>query len=87
MIEAESYLVIILSSFLAIVLLLLIIALIKVIQILNYLKKVSESAVALAQNVEHVGSFFEKTAGPIAIGKLLANITDNVIKRKRKKGD
>jgi hypothetical protein len=82
--EAERVLVIILAATLSFVLILSIVAIIKIIQILNYIKQVSEKAVAVAENVEHVGAFFEKTAAPVAVGKLIANITENVIKRKKK---
>lgn len=83
---AAQTLVIILSAFLALFLLLSVIAIVKIIQVLNHLKAISEKAEKLASSAESIGEFFKYTAGPAAIGKLLANLTDAVLKH-RKKGD
>lgn len=84
--NAEEILVIVLASALAIFLLLAIIATVKIIQILNHLKAISEKAERLASTAESVGEIFKYTAGPAAIGKFLANITETVLKHRKKGG-
>ncbi len=84
--NAAQILVIILAAFLALFLLLAIVATVKIIQVLNHLKAISEKAEKLANTAESVGEFFKYTAGPAAFGKLLSNITDAVLKN-RKKGN
>ncbi|MEK7602877.1 MAG: hypothetical protein AAB459_01355 [Patescibacteria group bacterium] len=76
--STEQILVIILASALAAFLIIGIVALIKFIQILNHINKITEKAEHLAEQAEAVGSFFQKTAGPIAIGKLLGNIAEHI---------
>ncbi len=82
---SEQVLVIFLSSALAVFLLVAIIATIKLIQILNHIKRITEKAEQLADKAEAVGEFFRKSAGPIAVGKLLSNIVETVFKRKQGK--
>lgn len=74
--NAEQTLVIILASFLALFLLLAIIIAVKVIQVLNHLKNISEKAEKLASTAGNIGDFFKYTAGPAALAKLIANVTD-----------
>ncbi len=81
--NAQQILVIILSIMLALFLLLGIFALTKLIQLLDHLKKITEKAEKLADTAESVGEFFKYTAGPAAIGKLVANITGVVFKHKK----
>lgn len=78
--DATTILVIILSGFLALFLLLGIVALVKFIQILNHLERISEKAEKIADSAEHIGEFFRHTAGPAAIAKLLANVGEAVFK-------
>ena len=82
--NSEQILVIILASALAIFLLLAIIATVKVIQILNHLKIITEKAEKLANTAESVGEFFKYTAGPAALGKLLSNVSEIVFKHHNK---
>lgn len=84
--NAAQILVVILAGFLALFLLLSIVIAIKIIQVLNHLKSISQKAERLADTAESVGEFFKYTAGPAAIGKLFANVVDTVLKS-RKKGD
>jgi hypothetical protein len=84
--NAEQILVIILSATLAIFLILSIMAAVKVNQILNHLRTISEKAEHLATTAESLGEFFKYTAGPAALGTFFSNITDAVLKN-RKKGD
>lgn len=80
--NSESILLIILASFLALFLVLGCIVLIKVIQVLNHLKSISEKAEKLADSAEHVGEFFKYSAGPAALAKLLSSIHEQVFKKK-----
>lgn len=86
--NAEQILVVILSSVLAIFLVLGCLALVKINQLLNHLNSISEKAEKLASTAESVGDFFKYTAGPAAIGRLITNISDAVMKHhKKSKGD
>lgn len=82
--NAAETLVIILSIAFAVFLLVAIIATMKIIQILGHLKRISEAAEKLANSAGNVGEFFKYTAGPAAVGKLLANIVDTVLKHRKK---
>lgn len=83
--NAETILVVILASFLALFLLLGIIATVKIIQVLNHLKHISEKAEVIADKAEAVGDFISHAAAPVAIGNLIANISDIVFKKSKKK--
>ncbi len=86
--DAYQILVIGLAVALAMFLILLSIALIFVIKILALLKSITKKAEAVADKVEHIGAFFEKTAGPAALLKLFANVADTMInKRSNKRRD
>lgn len=87
MTDSITILVAILSSFLAIFLLIGIIALIKLVQLLDHLKNISEKAEKIANSAEHVGDFFKYSAGPAAIAKLLANISESVFKHNKRKDE
>ncbi|OGL29358.1 hypothetical protein A3D14_01155 [Candidatus Saccharibacteria bacterium RIFCSPHIGHO2_02_FULL_47_12] len=83
---SEDVLVVILSTFLAIFLLLGIVALIKVIQLLNRLKHVAETAEQIADKAEAAGEFFQKAASRVAITRLIGNIVKTVKSRDDKEG-
>lgn len=83
--NAETILVIVLASFLALFLLLAIIATVKIIQVANHLKHISERAEAIADKAESAANFFGKAATPALIGNILANIADMVSKKTKKK--
>lgn len=72
--HAESVLVIIVSSILSLFLLVGIIALVKFIQILKHIKHITKKAEDIAGRADAVSEFFEKTAGPAALAKLVSNI-------------
>lgn len=84
---SEELLVIILSTTLAIFLFLAIIATIKLIQVLNHLKRITETAEKLANTAESVGEFFKYTAGPAAIGRFISNISESVMRHNKKSKD
>lgn len=85
-------LVILLSVMLGLFILLGVILLVKVIQIVNQVKRVTDRAEQAVDKAEHIASFFEKTATPVAIMKLVANMSDYVSKasvkfQNKRKGD
>lgn len=82
----EQALLVILSTTLSLFLLVCIIATIKIIQILNDVKRIIKKAEDLADKAEAVGDFFKATAGPAALGKLVSNIIHSV-QQKKGKGD
>lgn len=90
--NAEQTLVVILASALAILLVLSIVAVVKFIQILKTVKNILESAEDLAQKAETLGGIFRKSAGPIALGRLLVHIAETVFRsnesgsKRRKRG-
>jgi len=75
---AEQFLVILLSSFLAIFLLLGIITLSLVIKLLKQIRQITEHAENIAERAEAVTNMVGKAAGPMAIGKLLIGIIESV---------
>lgn len=87
--NAEQILVVILAVMLALFLVLGAIALSKLIKLLDSLKRISEKAEQLADTAGTVGEMFKYTAGPVAVAKLLANITGIIFKNKgqRSKGN
>ena len=70
----EQMLLIILSAALAIFLILSIIAMVKAVQILNIVKRITEKAEQIADKAELATEFFSNTSATVAIGKLLSNI-------------
>jgi len=78
-------LVIILSTFLAIFLALGIVVLILCIKIANRVKTITEKAEAVVDKVEHVGDFFQKSAGPIALARIITKMADNFQSKKSSK--
>ena len=80
-----SVLVIILSIFLAIFLLLSIVLITKLIQVVSHIKRIVAQAEQVADRAEHISAFFEKTATPVAILKLISNVTDTLQKKVKKK--
>lgn len=83
--NAETILVIFLSSFLAIFLLLAIIATAKIIKLINHLNYIGEKAENIAEKAENVADFFSKGSGVASMGNLLSNMVDIVTKKSKKK--
>ena len=81
---ASEVLVIIVSVTLAIFLILASVATVKLIQILNHVKHITEKGEKLADTAEAVGHFFQVSAGPAALAKLVANIAHSFTTKKRK---
>lgn len=84
----EQFLVVVLAAVLALFLIIGIIVLVKIIQILNHIKHITDKAEKIADQAEAVGDFFQKTAGPAAIAKLVSNIVHSFSNTKHnKKGE
>jgi hypothetical protein len=66
-------------------LLVAIIALVKTIQILNSLKRITEKAEKFAEGAESIGEFFKDVSGNLALGKLVHNIAHFVKRKKRER--
>lgn len=83
--NAQEILVIILSSFLAIFLILNIIFLVVAIKVVLVVKRVTAKAEALADKAEAVSEFVQHAATPVIIGKLFSNLSDHLFKNKSKR--
>lgn len=81
--DSTQILVVFLSVALAVFLILAIAVLVKVLQILSYIRQISEKAADLAEKAEAVGEFFERSATPLAVGRLIAKTIDGFLGRKR----
>ena len=81
---AYNILVIILSSFLALFLILSIVLVISLIKLVKYLRQISQKAENVVEDVEAVGDFFRKASGPMALAKLIGSVVENFGNYKRK---
>lgn len=79
---SQEVLVVILSSALAILLILAIVVAVLAIKLLQAIKRISEKAEHIVENVEHVGDTFKNAAGPLALVKVISNIVRMVSKSK-----
>ena len=82
--NAPEILVIILSSFLALFLLLGIILLILIIKLVLIVKRVTKKAEELADKAEAIGDFVQHATTPIIIGKLFSRMSDKIFSRSSK---
>lgn len=82
--NAQEILVIILSSFLALFLLLGIIFLVIAIKVILVVKRVTAKAETLADKAEAIGDFVQHAATPMMIGKILSGLSDTVFSRSSK---
>lgn len=74
--NAQEILVVFLSTALAIVLLLSIILLTICIKIANHVKRISEKAELITGKAEDIAEFVSKAATPLALGKIIASVTE-----------
>lgn len=77
-------LVIILSSTLAVFLILAIVLTVKIIKLVNHLEDLAQKAQAVAHKAEAIGDIFKSGSSAVAFGKLFANIHQAVFNRKGK---
>lgn len=81
--SAEQILVIIVSATLTLFLIALIVLAVKLIQIIQHIKHLTEKAEQIADRAEAVTEFFERTAPGVALGRLISNITDAILKKRK----
>jgi hypothetical protein len=82
--NAETILVVILTTLLAINLLLTFVLLIIFIKIANHVKHITEKAEAISDKAEHIAQFFSKAGTSMAFAKVISTVTDAIKARKRK---
>ena len=82
--NAEQILVIIVSATLSLFLIISIFVLIKVLKVLDQIKRIGDRAEHVAENVEQTSAYFQKAAGPMAILKVISNLADTFSKTRRK---
>lgn len=70
-------LVIILSVMLALFLLLGIVILVKFMQIVRQIKRVTDHAEQVIDKAEDIADFFKKSSGPMALLKIIGNISES----------
>ena len=78
-------LVIILSVLLGVMLIVGILLAVKVLEIVKQTKRIVDQAEQMADRAEHITAFFQKTATPVAILKLVSNISDTLQKKAKRK--
>ena len=74
----QQILLILLASFLAIFLIVGIIIGVFVIKLLRTIRHITQKAEAITDKADAVASFFQQSAGPAAIAKLVSNIVHSV---------
>lgn len=77
--------VIILSIFLGLFLIVSIILVTRVIEILKTVKRITDHAEQVVDKAEHISTFFEKTATPVALIKLIANMSESFKKKGKRR--
>jgi hypothetical protein len=83
--SAETILVVILSSFLALFLLLGIILIINIMKLVKSMNAIADKARDIVDNVETAAEMFKKASGPMALGRYFVNIANTVINHKKGK--
>lgn len=83
---AMQILVIIVSGTLTLFLVLAIVLIVYVIKVIKSVQRITDKAEDVIDKAEMVGEIFGKAAGPVAIGRLITNVADNVFKKNNKKG-
>ena len=76
--NAETILVVILSSFLAVFLALGITLLIICIKIVSRIQRITAKAENIVDQAEDIGEFFKKASGSFALTRLIAHIANSV---------
>lgn len=84
--DAAEILLIIVSSVLALFLVVTIVAIVYLIGILKQVKKITIQAENVVDSVESAAAAFERTASPIAILKIVGNIVSQVSRMNKKRG-
>lgn len=82
-----TFLVIVLSIFLAVFLLLGIVLFIKAIQVTNRIKHIAGKADHFVGKLDEAGDFFKKTCGSLAVGRVVTKIFDHLNSARQTKQD
>lgn len=82
-----TFLVVVLSIFLALFLLLAIIFLVKAIQLVNTARGIAERISAITDKVDSLVDVAQKASGSVAIGRLITKIVEHVHAKKESKKD
>lgn len=83
---AAEVLLIIVSSVLSVFLIVAVVAFIYVISVLRQVKRITQRAENVADSVESAAHVFERTASPLAVLKIIADIVDKATKMRKRKG-
>ena len=81
---SQDILVIILSTALAVLLVLAIAVAVLVVKLLQTIKRITDKAEHVIENAEHVSQAFSQASGPLALFKIVRNVADMVAKHKSK---
>ncbi len=82
---AQQIILIILASFLALFLIVSIIIGILIIKVLRTIRHITQKAETITDRADAVAAFFQQSAGPAAIVKLVSNIVHSVREHKESK--
>lgn len=82
-----TFLVVVLSIFLALFLLLAIIFLVKAIQLVNTARGIAERVSAITDKVDSLVDVAQKASSSVAIGRLITKIVEHVHTKKESKKD
>lgn len=82
-----TFLIVVLSIFLALFLLLSIILLVKAIQLVNTFRGIAEHLQAITEKVDSLADVAQKASGSIAVGRLITKIVEHVHGKKDSKED
>jgi hypothetical protein len=80
--NAESILVIIVSSFLTLFLIVTIVLILLLIKLVKQLRIIADKAEKAVESVEHAGEIFKNTAGPLGAMKFMRNVYKQFNKNK-----
>jgi sensor histidine kinase YesM len=83
--ESYEFLVSMLSVVLIVLLVIILVAVIYFIRILKRINEISVKASNVMNSVEVAGKVFEKSAAPVAISRIVANIVESVQSKKKGK--
>jgi len=84
---AQQILVVVLSSMLALFLILGIVAVVCIIRLVQTLRMIAGKAEHLVQSAEAVGDAFKRAAGPLGVFRFVRNIADMVSQHKHNNRD
>lgn len=84
--DAYQILVVVLSVMLGILLIISVVFLILLVKILKQVKRITDKADHVMDNMESVGDFFRRTSGPLAIGRYIGGLVRSVKDKGNRRG-